>query len=255
MEHDFLKWDERSVPTIIEKTKEHFAKMYPDISPEGKHILWLRFCLYWEYYCKSVDCMVKIFFKDGSTPMTLDTSKLCVRQPYPNKRWHVACMKNGRKRSDAGVILPFDSFEELSKISCIKAYWTINDMFHTGEDNPYYICVNYDLAFTEETGAQNYCICSRETPLISLVDRTNEDDTYDPNIKLEEYDNVYTIESKTEDPDALFETCDIKGTVDDEHCYSSYLHCPDVFGPFLRIECFSAAEEIKGLDILPYQFV
>lgn len=253
MKHKNLKWDERSLPTAIEETKEQFAKMYPDVPYDEKYILWLELSLFWQYYCKSLDCNVKIFFEDGDNTKIVDVENICVRTPYPNKCVSFACMKKGRKRSK-GIILPFDSFEELSKIKHIKAYWTITDMHNKGADDRYYICVNYDLTFKEVEGARNFCLYSKETPIIALAAQTNEHGILvyrntDNESALQEYDNVYMIAGKAGDS-APYQIDDFKGIVDQESGYAAWLHSPDPFNPALQMECFSSAEELEGHEAI-----
>lgn len=238
------KRSEKSIAYAMEAAKGHFAKMYPDVPYDGKYILWLNFGLYWEYLCESIECKMHIFMENGDH---IDITDLRARHLYPNRRWNTACMKNGRKLSDYGVILHFDSFDELNKIKRIMVYWTINGMTGKDDDEPYCICVNYNVAFEQQEGMRHYSIVSEEATMIALFDQTNEKDVDSIMSGIDEiakgYDNVFVLSAK-EDDEEFYQLRDVKGTISEENAFASWLRSPNSFNPNLNIEVFSASETI-----------
>lgn len=236
-----LQWAEGSVQYAIGRDKEHFLKMFPNADYEGKFILWLNFGFYWPYSCESVDCMIRVCF-DGKEYLDIDNFR--VRHPYPNKKWYVACMKNGRRLSDAGIILAYDSFEELSKIKSVKAYWTVNDAIADGSAWRYNISVNYDLSFEQAEGKRSYTLISRERPLVSLLPPdTGNLEAEDFGDALDEYDNVYILTS-FEDEEDYYCVRDIKGVMTIEDAFATWWASPDLDAVNLKMECYSSTEKM-----------
>lgn len=249
MKDQNIQWDERCIPTLIEDSRAQFAKMYPDVSFDEKYTLWLNFNLLSVCPCSSVDCKMKVHMEGG---VHLDIANLCVRRPYPNKCYYLASMKNGRKVSNAGVILHFDSFEEISKVKSVEVYWSLNGIKNPGVGDPFCVHVIYSLSFEQQEGKRHYSIESRETTLGTLQFYSDEKhgkdtpESFDHFMKsLDEYEHVFLLQDG-EAEDALYTVHDIKGQVPEGTALAVWHGSPNAFVPNFYTECFSASAELKA---------
>lgn len=249
MKGQYVNWDVRCIPTLIEDSRAQFAKMYPDVSYDDKYILWLKFVLFTTYPCGAVDCKMTVHMEGG---VHKEITNLCVRRPYPNKSHYLASMKSGRKVSDAGVILPFDSFEEISKVISVEVYWSMKGLDDPSVGDPYCVRVCYSLSFARAEGKQHYSVYSRDIALGTL--QVLCEDKYGPDSpecfahmmsSLDEYDDVFLLHDG-EAEDSIYTAHDIKGNVSWGEALAAWHRAPNAFVPNFYVECFSAAEEIQA---------
>lgn len=104
-----------------QKDTDEIYRMYPNLNDlKNKLFLFLDFeyCIRENVFTRSAH--IKIELTDGSL---YDLPKYVANTPFPNKCWYRVNMKNGRKVSKRGIILVFNSFDELSQIKRIKCLW------------------------------------------------------------------------------------------------------------------------------------
>lgn len=130
-------------------------KMYPDEQYKNKYLLFLEFQLYWPFVYSEMSGKIegitgKVFHNPTGNIVfdnlygSLEMPSCKIRRPYPNKSYHIIAMKNGRKLSDRGVPLIFDSLQELKEISKIYCCWGINY-----SDTTYRIGILHDISFVD----------------------------------------------------------------------------------------------------------
>lgn len=247
MRNNTIPWSKASLPYAIEDTKKHFTKMFPaTMNYDENYILWLKFSLYWPFQCESMDCKISLFV-DGEGK--LDFADLKVRHLYPNKLWYTACMKSGRKCSDTGLIIPYDSFEKLSKVKKVMAYWTIRYVTDDGQQNCRYLCVDYDLSFTQAEGKRNYTVNSAERTLLELLGNVESSEKSDSFKYIkEQYDHIFILQSKPERVD-LFQISSDKGAVPEEVAFDVFYHSPNPSELDLQMDCFTASATITPSEV------
>lgn len=181
-----------SVPRIQARDKEHFEKMYPGADMENKYVLWLQFSFYWPYTQYGISARMVITLNDGTG---IKTPKLVLRHLYPNKHWWYLCMKNGRKQSDIGIVLPFDSFGDISSIKRIQCLWEIS--LDENSDSTYNALIEYETSFQEHLNKRHYSICSHDADIPTIFDAHEQGtgvfgDTYN------EYSKAFTFKSDSD---------------------------------------------------------
>ena len=181
-----------SVPYIQTHDKVHFQKMYPEINMEDKYILWIQFGFYWPFTQYGVSANIIITLNDGAK---LKMPKLVLRHLYPNKNWWYLCMKNGRKQSDTGIVLSFDTFKAISSIKRIQCLWEIN--LDDNSDNTYNALIEYKTSFQESAGMRHYSINSHDSDIVT-IDEAHEEGTGVFGSTFNEYSDIVNIKS---DPD------------------------------------------------------
>lgn len=150
-----------SFETCIKNNKLHFAKMYPDMDYDAKYVLWLQFETYFDYLCDSISGTIHLYHENGIDVIALD-NLVKTRHIHPNRNWYTICMKNGRKLSDVGVIVPFESFSHLRSIKRIVVYWQIKGFW--GDGSCHNICAIYNVSFEHIEGKKVYSIRSCDYP-------------------------------------------------------------------------------------------
>ena len=183
---------EKTMSSLIELDKQHFAKMYPDVDCSGKYILWVGIDLWWPYIHDKVECTMKI---SGLTHCKLrqndpnecptseivsnqglltDTNNLTPRHLYPNRGYYTACMTNGRKRCDRGVVLYFDSFSELEKVKEVAIYWTVTKTIGKDLDQSYCFVTIYNLSFEMDPDKKVYTLTDTVRTIREMADADEE---------------------------------------------------------------------------------
>lgn len=125
------QYSEGSLKLYAEHDKETLNKMYPSVNISDKYILFLDLRLFWNYEYTNIEVDIAPFIEDY---LTFNVPKYRIRQPFPNKRIHTPTMVNGKKVSNLGIPLIFNSFEELNNIREIQIRWHI-----TMEKTDYYV--------------------------------------------------------------------------------------------------------------------
>lgn len=246
------EWTADSREYAKELSRQHFGKMYPDAAYEGKYVLWLTFGLFLDTRCNSIRCQVQLLLKDGTIR---NIQPLRVRHPYKNRSWYVACMKSGIKVSNAGIVLPFDSFEDLCQVSGVRAYWSVESeaLAQSGESH---ICVCYDLSFERaQDDKKSYCVISLDTPtplsgifLSAVPEQDDKRDTYD----LEEYSAAFILNSVPCEKEPMrFSIDEVKGPVESDVAMKIWFGSPDTKGPDFRMECYYSHERLVPMVAHP----
>lgn len=182
-----IKWEEDSIPHVIEKDKIQFAKMYPQKNYEDCFLLWIGFSYYWKYEYKEIIGTIRIHLKNGDL-LTLPPYK--IRHLFPNKRYATLCIRNGRNLCDKGIVLPFDSFAELSQIKSIECYWKI--IYGIQKEFVQETYTKYNLSFVEVLGKQVYNLVTKITDICDIVNEfCNEEGLFKET--MEEYDKVFVL--------------------------------------------------------------
>jgi hypothetical protein len=105
-------------------------KMYPDTPYQDKYLLFLQCDLYWKYAYENMRCSIKIESING-TEINVPETK--IRRPYPNKNVTQLSMKRKRSYCDYGIIIPFDSYKEMTNICEIQVRWDV--VFGSKQEN------------------------------------------------------------------------------------------------------------------------
>lgn len=113
---------------IGEKYQQRFLETHPNFDTRTGKILWLLFDFYWSYD----DCTVKkaeiTIVKKNRDTVSLPAYK--IKHIYPNHSYFTVCGAT-KKATDCGdhgkdgLLLTFDSMEELSQIRMISCLWTV----------------------------------------------------------------------------------------------------------------------------------
>lgn len=113
------------IENLIQKLdSENICRMYPDLSDtDDKLILFLDF----QFCCNEFPAMYSGNLNICSDNSSIQVPKYEINRPLPNKKYLRTSMKHGHRLSRRGVILLFDSFEELSQIKSIGCLWTVYD--------------------------------------------------------------------------------------------------------------------------------
>lgn len=144
-----------SVENCISNNKTHFAKMYPDVNFDEKYILWLQCETYYEYLSDSIKGTILFDTENNEDLISLD-NLVRTRHIHPNRLYSTICLKNGRKLSDIGVVIPFGSFRDLSAVKRIVIHWQIEGLDSVGTCHN--ICSIYNVSFKYVEGKKVYSI-------------------------------------------------------------------------------------------------
>ena len=181
-----------SVPRIQAHDMEHFEKMYPGVAMENKYVLWLQFSFYWPYTQYGISARMVVTLADGTK---LKMPKLMLRHLYPNKHWWYLCMKNGRKQSDIGIILPFDFFSDINSVKRIQCLWEIS--LDENSDNTYNALIEYKISLQEHLNKRHYSICSHDADIPTIIEEREKTTGVFGNT-YNEYSKAFTIKSDTD---------------------------------------------------------
>lgn len=115
-------WDEIEKKRVS-KFQERIKSVFPDIDQNKNVILWLLFDFCWDYDNGVVNnAEINIIKKDGQV---IPVPAFKIKHIYPNKSYYTCCgVKNTDEERD-GILMMFDSFEELSEIRLISCKWTV----------------------------------------------------------------------------------------------------------------------------------
>ena len=194
-------------PTLIEMYKKedinNFTKMYPNINYNEKYILWINLKLFWEYLADSIEIEIEIDGIENFNSMGESVSNQGLlkhsnhpvpRHLVPNQKYSTACMKNGRKRCDAGIVLYFDSFEELSRVNEITITWHIKNTVNTKSGlEDYIIQAIYHLSYNKDDEKKIYTLTDCVTRLADYLE--DEDETRIKNYR-KKYKTIYIIDEE-----------------------------------------------------------
>lgn len=110
-------------PNRIKRFKERMRKNFPQIDIDNKVVLWMLFDFCWVYSNGSVlKADINIIAKDGNS---IPVPSFKNKHIYPNHSYYSACGINNTDEKEDGILLFFDSFEELEKIRLISCTWTV----------------------------------------------------------------------------------------------------------------------------------
>lgn len=139
-----------------ENQEKEISRMYPDCKEiRKKYKLFIKFNL-WQgiYDSDDIEAVVEV----AAENKLLELPKYKLRHLYPNKYYHTVCMKSGNKVCNDGIILLFETFEELEGIKSVLCRWKIrqeNEVIH-------FIQVLYEVTAEKEPGKTFYTLESRE---------------------------------------------------------------------------------------------
>lgn len=148
---------------IKKEDMDNVRKMYPDIDNiEDKFILFLDFQFCCGTFPSSWQGNLELF-----TDSIFELPKYVINRPLPNKKYLCINMKRGHFVSKRGVILLFDSFEELSELKRVRCCWRIyNHSSETHKRTDYCVVLDYKLDFEKPVGDNKiYTIISHDAPL------------------------------------------------------------------------------------------
>ena len=190
-------------PEVIKRTKQEdeqtLGKMYPDQDWRNKYVLFVQFDLYWPYAYNSIQAYIGVtmgkVFEEPTGDALWDNMHgsyyvppHIIRKPYPNKRIHSVCMKNGKRVSNLGIPVLFDTSEELREVCEVTCRWKIRS-----DDVDYDCHVIQHISFAENADENRriYGVGTKERPLMEMAE-----DNFSMNTafkQLQDYDAVGTI--------------------------------------------------------------
>lgn len=147
---------------------EAIAKAYPNVDTKNKLVLFIDFRFLMPIkqneLCIMNECVdINLGSYDGYQ-LRIDLPEYKITTPLPNKRWFCLNVREGKSFSRRGIILLFDSFEELSRVKNITVTWVIGKRHCLTADMA--MMIDYDLIFMPpENNKQIYTVVSRDSSL------------------------------------------------------------------------------------------
>lgn len=132
-------------------------KMYPTEDLTEKFILFIQGELWFPY--SVVDIKGKIEFGHYNEVKKM---KHKLRTPYTNKNIRLISMMSGRKVSNLGYPIFFNTFEELRKIKNVLIKWRVKTQNVHGDEIECFIIVTYDIDFRFIEGKRVYSILTKD---------------------------------------------------------------------------------------------
>lgn len=165
---------------------QRFAKMYPDVSFNDKWVLGIKATAYFPYNHSKIECRIRLHQANGKTISIMNMKARRLFGPHH----YTACMRKGRKLCDYGIMLPFDSFDELSQITFLTVVWTFSDAIQT-DDGPYNFCSVQKVPLSFARGENKRCYSlTISAPMICptiFIAESEEDEAEEEYKKAEEY--------------------------------------------------------------------
>lgn len=224
------------------EAKRQFLRMFPDKDYDKKYVLWINFGLDWDGYFKALDCRVRVLRKDGTF---FQITNIRTRPLYENVNLNIACMRMQKRSSDCGIIIPFDSFEELDNVKQVQIYWTVYGAF-PHSDIPYHIFVNYDVSFELAEGKQSYSLVSHDVPLLMIAPIDKEECSLDDfGHCLNHYDKVFLLLSSNENY-SFYKVDKIKGVIESDAAFGAWDGLSEAFKDDFKMECFLTKVVLKA---------
>ncbi len=107
----------------ITRFKERIASDFPQVDIEKTVILWMLFDFCWNYSNGIVqNAEVNIIKKNG---YSISFPKYNNKHIYPNRSYYSCCGVTNTDKEADGILLFFDSYEELEEIRLISCTWTV----------------------------------------------------------------------------------------------------------------------------------
>ena len=168
-------------------------KMYPGIS-SARYTLFVQAKLWIPFETQNIEGNV-VFINEEET-FNFDTK---VRTPFPNKTVSLISMRRGRKVSNLGIPLTFDSFEELNKLKSVVINWKVSLTNENDVEEINYIQVKYNLDTIYSVDKHVYSISSHDSVIESFKEK-EKCDSY-----IDKYDEVIIISRKMSSMDFEYE--------------------------------------------------
>lgn len=176
-----------------EDQEKEISRMYPDCNEiSNKYKLFIKFDL-WEgiYDSNDIEAVVEV----AAENKLLELPRYKLRHLYPNKHYHTICMKSGNKLCNDGIILLFETFEELEAIKSILCRWKIS----RDNEDVHYIQILYDVTAEKESGKTFYILESQEVCDVGyLYSERAKKSVWQGLEKMKEYDRIFRIWNRYE---------------------------------------------------------
>ena len=106
-----------------ESFQKRISSKFPQIDIQKVFVLWMQFDFCWPYSNGKVEkAEINIVNKnDGTIPLP----KFKLKHVYPNNTYYSTCGVQYTDKEEDGILLFFDSFEELAEIRLISCAWTV----------------------------------------------------------------------------------------------------------------------------------
>lgn len=141
--------------SILKHYKSRFEHLNIDCS--GKAVLVIRADL-WMPADVSVYATIQYYLKDTSQPVNI--GQMIADRPYPNKNIISISKRFGRRKTQKGIPLVFDSLDELRKIERIEIVWEIKDFDET-------VIIDYPVSFENPRQDCIYTLWSYDDTIVS----------------------------------------------------------------------------------------
>lgn len=106
-----------------ERFHKRISSKFPQIDIQKVFVLWIQFDFCWSYSNGKVEkAEINIVMKnEGTIPLP----KYKLKHVYPNNTYYSTCGVQYTDKEEDGILLFFDSFEELEEIRLISCAWTV----------------------------------------------------------------------------------------------------------------------------------
>lgn len=162
----------------------HYKRLYEHIGLDykGQAVLHILADLWCPYEADNITATISCYLKGQDTPLVVD--KTFTERPYPNKKVVTISKRFGRKKTQEGIPVVFDSIEELLKVERVEIIWQIDTFQHE------YVIADYPIQFAPPTQSNIYSLNTYErTP---LSDERKKDNLIAANGRLENTSSVKT---------------------------------------------------------------
>lgn len=173
LENNILINNVTELDTLPDADAEAIAQAYPNVDIKDKLILFIdfRFLIpvkHSELCVMNERVDIDLGSHDGYQ-LRINLPEYKITTPLPNKRWFCLNVREGKSCSRRGIIILFNSFEELSRVKNITATWVIGEKHCLIADTV--MVMDYDLTFMPPEGNKRvYTVVSRD----SLLDNQKE---------------------------------------------------------------------------------